>query len=313
VDDSPDFLSSLDLIFSKQFNVKLFSDAQLALDYVNTRRSAALAFGGKRSLDLSGDSEKWVKQVLNHPNLKRFDQERAMDISVLVVDYAMPNMNGIELCSKINNPAIKKILLTGHATPGDAVAAFNDNTIHYYISKSDENMIERLSDAINRLQHAYFQDLSSSIKTDAVDMNTPFFADTKLAEYFQSICTSLDTKEYFYLTNPSRFALKTRDDSQFLCLIYTEEDINEHVKIMEEEDAPEDLINSIASHEFIPLFASEDGYYEPERLGSEMQIYPAQKVVGNTNYYCAVISQPEALPQPTKNAYTIVYNNGNVH
>lgn len=313
VDDSASFLSSIELVFCKQFNVKLFSDARLALDYINTRKPSVHPAASTSPLDLSGDSEKWVKQVLTHSNLKRFDQERAMDISVLVVDYEMPNINGIELCSKINNPAIKKILLTGHATPSDAVAAFNDNTIHYYINKSDENMIDRLSDAISRLQTNYFQDLSSSIKTDAVDINTPFFTDTKLAEHFQSICTSLNIKEYFYLTNPSRFALKTHDDSQFLCLIYTEDDIIEQVKVMEEEDAPEELINSIASHEYIPLFASADGYYEPERVNSEMQIYPAQKITGKTNYYCAVISQHDAMPQPTKSTYSIMHNNGSLH
>lgn len=313
VDDSASFLSSLELVFCNQFNVKLFSDAQQALGYINTQKPTTQPASGKSPIELSGDSEKWVKQVLTHSNSKRFDQERAMDISVLVVDYDMPNINGIELCSKINNPAIKKILLTGHATPSDAVAAFNDNTIHYYINKSDENMIERLSDAISRLQNDYFHDLSSRIKTDAVDINTPFFTDSKLAEHFQSICTSLNIKEYFYLTNPSRFALKTHNDSQFLCLIYTEDDIIAQVKVMEEEDAPEELINSIASHEYIPLFASVDGYYEPERVNSELQIYPAQKVTGKTNYYCAVISQHEVIQQPNQNVYSVTYNNGILH
>jgi hypothetical protein len=200
-------------------------------------------------------------------------------------------------------------LLTGHATPNDAVGAFNNNTIHYYIKKSDENMLEQLTNAINQLQNAYFQELSSNIKTEAVDVNTPFFADTELANYFQSICESIDVKEYFYLSNPSRFALQARDGSQSLCLIYTEEDIEEHLKILEEEDAPADLIKSIASHEFIPLFASEDGFYEPESFGGSMQIYPAQKVVGQTNYYCAVISEHETVKETKR----IILNNGNVH
>lgn len=311
VDDNPDFLASLELVFSCNHNLKLFTDAQAALDYINRSKSTAPFAQKKSTPALSGDSDKWVKQVLNHSNLKRFDQERDLEVSLVIADYVMPTLNGIEFCKKINNPSVKKILLTGHATPSDAVSAFNDNLIHYYINKSDENMLEQLTNAINKLQNAYFHDLTSHIKNEAIDVNTPFFADAELADYFQILCRDLDIKEYFYLSNPSRFALQARDGSQSLCLIYTEEDIEEHLRILEEEDAPGDLIESIASHQFIPLFCSEDGFYEPENFGNSMQIYPAQKVSGKTNYYCAVISHQEI---PTQNTNTnVIFGSNNLH
>lgn len=311
VDDNPDFLASLELVFSRDHNLKLFTDAQAALDYINSPKSTAESIAKKSTPALSGDSDKWVKQVLNHSNLKRFDQERDLEISLVIADYVMPALNGIDFCKKISNPSVKKILLTGHATPSDAVSAFNDNIIHYYIKKSDENMLEQLTNAINKLQNAYFHDLTSHIKNEAIDVNTPFFADAELADYFQTLCSDLDIKEYFYLSNPSRFALQARDGSQSLCLIYTEEDIAEHLRILEEEEAPNDLIESIASHQFIPLFCSEDGFYEPESFGHSMQVYPAQKVAGKTNYYCAVISHQEI---PTQNAKThVVFGSSNLH
>ncbi len=217
----------------------------------------------------------------------------------------MPKLNGIEFCKKITNPAIKKILLTGHATPSDAVNAFNENIIHYYIKKSDENMLEQLANAMNKLQNAYFQDLTSSIKNEAVDINTPFFADAALAEFFQSVCQEQDVKEYFYLSNPSRFTLQSRNGDEALCLIYTEDDIVEHLKILEEEEAPVDLIQRIASRNFVPLFSSEDGFYEPESFNHSVQVYPAKKVTGITNYYCAVIPLHEvAPPAPAITAYS---------
>lgn len=293
IDDNPDFLASLDLVFSNEYNLKLFDNALSALEYINAPKPATRSSHNKNAPELAGDSDKWVKKVLNHSHLKQRNNERDMEISVIVADFSMPSLNGIEFCKKINNPAIKKILLTGHATPSDAVTAFNENIIHYYIKKSDENMLEQLTNAINKLQNAYFQDLTSHIKNEAVDVNTPFFADAELADYFQKVCSELDVKEYFYLSNPSRFTLQTRDGSESLCLIYTEEDIAEHLKILEEEDAPSDLIQRIASRDFIPLFNSEDGFYEPESFNHSVNIYPAQKVTGKTNYYCAVIPQHE--------------------
>ncbi len=309
IDDNPDFLASLDMVFSNEYNLKLFDDAVEALNYINAPKPKGQQGLKKATPELSGDSDKWVKQVLNHSHLKRRDNERDMEISVVVADFSMPTLNGIEFCKKITNPAIKKILLTGHATPSDAVNAFNENIIHYYIKKSDENMLEQLTNAMNRLQNAYFQDLTSHIKNEAVDVNTPFFADAELAEFFQSVCSDLDVKEYFYLSNPSRFTLQSRNGNESLCLIYTEEDIAEHLKILEEEDAPTDLIQRIASHEFIPLFSSEDGFYEPESFNHSVQVYPAIKVSGTTNYYCAVISQRDiATPAPA-----VIASSGKLH
>nr|WP_324258532.1 response regulator [Cellvibrio fontiphilus] len=298
IDDNPDFLASLEMIFASDFNLKLFDDTTQALAYINAPKPDTQRNHKKNTPELSGDSDKWVKKVLNHSHLKGRNNERDMEISVVVADFSMPGLNGIELCKKITNPAIKKILLTGHATPSDAVNAFNENIIHYYIKKSDDNMLEQLTNAINKLQNAYFQDLTSHIKAEAVEVNTPFFADAQLAEYFQNVCTELDVKEYFYLPNPSRFTLQTRDNNELLCLIYTEEDIAEHLKILEEEDAPADLIQRIGSRNFIPLFNSEDGFYEPESFNHSVQLYPAERVAGKTNYYCAVIPQRESAAAP---------------
>lgn len=311
VDDNADFLSALEMAFAREHNLKLFTDAQAALDYINLPKTNAQLNPAKITPELSGDSDKWVKQVLNHSNLKRFDNQRDLDISLVIADYSMPELNGIDFCRKINSTSIKKILLTGHATPSDAVNAFNDNIIHYYIKKSDENMLEQLTNAINKLQNAYFHDLTSHIKNEAIDVNTPFFADAELADYFQAVCDELDIKEYFYLSNPSRFALQARDGSESLCLIYTEEDIDEHLKILEEEEAPAELIESIASHEFIPLFCSEDGFYEPESFGHNMQLYHATMVAGKTNYYCAVIPQQDV--PPTSPSSHIVLSSGKLH
>ncbi|MES2675721.1 MAG: response regulator [Pseudomonadota bacterium] len=294
VDDHTEFLSTLAMAFSQHFNVKVFDDPQVALAYINEQQRTQHLVEADEKPEAHGESDKWVQQVLTRPNLKRFDEMRKMEISVLVVDYSMPAMNGIEFCEQIKNSAIKKILLTGYATPMDAVKAFNDNTIHYYLRKSDENMLDLLENTIHQMQYAYFNELSSSIKAEAIDSGTPFFADVKLAQYFQSVCDSLDVGEYYYLTSPSRFALLSRDGSKSLCIIYTEEDIEEHLKILVEEDAPEELYNKIASREFIPLFNSEDGFYEPERGDTNVHIYPAQKVSGKINYYCAIISEHEA-------------------
>lgn len=304
VDDDREFLTTLSMVFSKQFNVKLFDDANLALNYINEHQRAHNLLEKNEKPRLEGDSEVWVKQVLTRQNLKRFDELRAREVSVIVVDYSMPTMNGIEFCESIKNSSIKKILLTGHATSTEAVKAFNNNTIHYYLKKNDDNMVEELEATIHHLQQAYFNELSSSIKAEAIDSGTPFFADPQLARYFQTACEAIDVTEYYYLTNPSRFALRTNSQDKFLCVIYTEEDISEHLQVLIEENAPGDLFSAIESRKFIPYFQSADGFYEPNIKNAIDNIYPAEHVKGNVNYYCAIIPDKADLAVPTAKART---------
>jgi CheY-like chemotaxis protein len=289
VDDNPDFLATLSMAFSKQFNVKLFDNTDLALKYINEHQRENHLVENNEKPKPEGESEVWVKQVLTRQNLKRFDEMRIREVSVLIVDYSMPSMNGIQFCEQIQNSAIKKILLTGYATSAEAVKAFNNNTIHYYLTKNDENMLQELEASIHQLQHAYFNELSSSIKAEAIDSGTPFFADPQLARYFQSACESLDVSEYYYLTNPSRFALRTPRQENFLCIIYTEDDMAEHIQVLLEESAPEDLYLAVKSREFIPYFQSADGFYEPSIANAISDIYPAERIQGKVNYYCAII------------------------
>jgi CheY-like chemotaxis protein len=298
VDDNPDFLDALSMAFSKQFNVQTFDNTDSALRYINEYQREAELIANDEKPKPQGDSDAWVKRVLTHQNIKRFDVLRIKEVSVLVVDYSMPSMNGIEFCEKINNLSIKKILLTGYATPADAVRAFNNNTIHYYLKKNDENMLQDLEAAINQLQHAYFNELSSSLKAEAIDSGTPFFADPQLARYFQEACESLGVTEYYYLTNPSRFSLRTRDDSHFSCVIYTEDDLAEHLQILQEESAPKALYSAIESRKFVPLFQTADGFYEPGIADAAANIYPAVHVSGVVDYYCAIIADSGATEAP---------------
>lgn len=298
IDDNSEFLTTLSLALSRQFNVKTFTDTSLALKHINEQEREIKLTEANDTPKPEGDSEVWVKQVLTRQNIKRFDEFKAREVSVVVVDYSMPSMNGIEFCEQIQNPSIRKILLTGYATSSEAVKAFNNNTIHYYLKKNDENMLRELEETIHQLQHKYFNEISSSIKAEAIDSGTPFFADLELARYFKKSCEELGIIEYYYLTNPSRFALKTKDNQKFLCIIYTADDIAEHLQVLEEEGAPDSIYAAIESHRSIPFFPTTDGYYEPGIAAPETNIYPADTIKGKVTYYCAIIPDSTNIPQP---------------
>ena len=107
MDDHTEFLATLSMTFSSQFNVKIFDNPHTALAYINEQQRTQHLVATDDKPEVHGESDKWVQQVLTRPNLKRYDEMRIMEISVLVVDYSMPSMNGIEFCEQIKNSAIK--------------------------------------------------------------------------------------------------------------------------------------------------------------------------------------------------------------
>ena len=69
----------------------------------------------------------------------RFAQDQPVD--VVVSDYLMPKMNGIELLGRMKElqPETSRVLLTGHADKQSAIQAINQVMLFQYLEKPWEN------------------------------------------------------------------------------------------------------------------------------------------------------------------------------
>ncbi len=76
----------------------------------------------------------------------------AGEMDVLVADYRMPGMSGIELLTTVRAkyPEVVRILLTGHATLEAAVAAINEGAVFSLLQKpcGREQLLEVLGEAV---------------------------------------------------------------------------------------------------------------------------------------------------------------------
>jgi len=63
------------------------------------------------------------------------------DVDLVISDFLMPEMNGIELLTKAREaqPHVPRILLTGYADKENAIRAINDVGVFQYIEKPWEN------------------------------------------------------------------------------------------------------------------------------------------------------------------------------
>lgn len=74
------------------------------------------------------------------------------DIQVVISDYRMPGMNGVEFLRQVceNHPDTVRIVLSGYADTSSVVSAINEGQIYKFVSKpwSDEDLRQTVAKAV---------------------------------------------------------------------------------------------------------------------------------------------------------------------
>lgn len=290
IDDSRDFLLNFVLQLDEGVAYRIFDTPYRALDYIHNKSSELDLFSNKYSKEyreskIASHANQQAKLDLAAIHSEVYNPNRFGEISVVVVDYAMPGMNGIEFCRRIENNNIKKILLSGQADEKLAIAAFNEGLIHRYIKKSDVNAAELITKSIYDLQAQYFQAMSDLI-VRMLAVNLPScLEDKKFASLFRQICQENKIIEY-YLAEPSGSYLLLDDDANVSYLIIkTEQEKNEYLNLAQHAGASKEVLNALASGEKIPFLIEGDR----ENVDWEKCLVPAQRIDCNEPYYYAYL------------------------
>ncbi|HQT26105.1 MAG TPA: response regulator, partial [Burkholderiales bacterium] len=160
IDDSRTFLDSLAFQLNPQIVYKVFHDSRSAMDWLRAQPYSAMSDPIYARSDEQANFFEWHS---THVDLSRIyhislNRQRFDMPSVLIIDYAMPQMNGLELCEAVRGLPCKKILLTGQADEKLAVDAFNRKLIDRFIKKNDPDALNRLEGEIIQLQKDFFNE-----------------------------------------------------------------------------------------------------------------------------------------------------------
>jgi putative two-component system response regulator len=82
------------------------------------------------------------------------DALRSKKVDVIVSDFIMPEMNGIEFLKEVKNfsPETEAILLTGYADKENAIRSINEIGIYYYLEKpwNNEELLKTIKNALEK-------------------------------------------------------------------------------------------------------------------------------------------------------------------
>ena len=150
LDDDPDYLDMLALVLPREWHVEFYMRPGdcIARLQAEPPQWEADAWTQQQMIDRWREGAPLIPQILGYwaRSTARFDLTR-----VLVVDYSMPAMDGLQVLDGIVDWPGSRVLLTGQADEQIAVNAFNRGLIDQFLAKQSPDISRRLVEALERL------------------------------------------------------------------------------------------------------------------------------------------------------------------
>lgn len=294
VDDDQIFLDAVTSVFSQKYNCISFQSANAAKTYFDHYQAPLRNMSFKKELteDETFGMSKHLPIDINFSSIDKLIslEGKQEEIAVLVVDYHMNEMNGLELCRRLENFKGKKILLTGEATPETAIEAFNNGLIDKFIRKS-VNSFALLQEYIDSLTYQYFCDKTASLVAHIEAAKASVFTDKQFIEFFKSWCKDHSIVEYYLLNKQGSFAVKDATGKTSYFILQSEED-NAYFAELYDESVGEaaKLVAGVASGKLIPFFGASKEAWQVAESEWPPHFYPAQELQGREKYFWTVVA-----------------------
>ena len=297
VDDSKRFLTNTSYKLEESLAYLLFDNPKRALEYITKENKANVSLSKylKANIEPHGfflpdqhslnfDVKAIYKEIYNP---KRFDL-----VSVVVVDYSMPVINGVELCKQLRDSPIKIIMVTGEADQRLAVELFNDNLIDKFILKSDPNFDDLLNNSIKDLQLRFFQELTeqvaSALSVEPYCLNEPHFI-----QLFEKIIQDNEIIEYYLLDAPGSFLLVDAYGKSQWLIVNTAEDIKMYYEFAMDSQAPVALLNELKTNQKVSYINSLTKIHAIQGENWKKHLYPARPL--KPNYYYSLVDRKSVV------------------
>jgi CheY-like chemotaxis protein len=301
LDDQSLWLMTLDLHLPDELSFKCFHDQDKALKVINQIKKTTSPFSNYRNREYPLENSHTINFDLNYFSKALSDPERFSDISVVVVDYHMPGMNGLDVCKKISDRNIRRIMLTGAANESIAIEAFNDGVIDGFIKKHEKNVIQKLLPMIWIGQQEYFN--RTNVGIDVLkNIRLQFLHNANFVKLFHSICQERNIIEHYVTANPDGVFMLDSKANVTLLAVFTEDDLRSQYEVACDQNAPEQLLSALKSREYI-FWHGADGFYISGCVDWQSCLYPAQYLDENSGLSYALIDHLLGIAQPNISPY----------
>jgi CheY-like chemotaxis protein len=294
VDDNKSFLDNVSLELDEDISSCSFIDPVEAVEYL--QKHALISFVDKylkplkddknfEELDCNNVEHGYIDVDLFNIHKEIYNPNRFHSVAVVVVDYTMPKMNGLEICRALSDLPLKFVLLTGDATSDKAVEAFNDGLIHQFIQKNSYDFINKLQHIIYDLQKKQFVELSAVITKSLAANPASGLNDSVLIEFLEDFFRKNNIVEYYLVNESCCFLMLDSSGSLSWMVIKNEEEMTEYTNTAIDNYGKEQIIKELQCREKLLFLFTEKEHIDVSVDDWEKYLHPATKLVGKNNTY----------------------------
>jgi response regulator RpfG family c-di-GMP phosphodiesterase len=240
LDDEEDFLESMRAFIGRQSASLCYSNpgaAMRKLYHTSEFTSELHDFFSKYGYGIDGKNVEIGDCVvlLKSSKLRQYTQleNRFKMISVVIIDYQMPTMNGLDFCRAIGDIPAKKILLTGKANTNQIIDAFNEGLIDRFISKSDPDALSKITRLVKQLHQEFISEAIAPYAKALSVAHAQEFEQHDVSIVLDQVHEQFAFTEYYYLPQPRSFLLCNGDGDTKLCLLSTAKELSDLSEIVE--------------------------------------------------------------------------------
>lgn len=273
-------------IISKLFNIhpaKIFPNPIKGIEYIN-QNVTRVSEEDEARYDLDASVESTQLSMLRNLHKKLYKENRYNEISTVIIDYDMPQINGLNAIDNIHNKKIKKILLTGVANESLAVNAFNQGKISRYIKKLSENADLTLMDYVNDLQIEYFVEQTQKILLQLPALQS-VLENSFFIKFFSELCIKNNILEFYLLDEYGSFLLLDASGKFQVLIVHSDEVLDglSHLIKGMYEIKKNDIVKIESKQKMLPYLAVE--LIERDKTLIGKYLMDCQKIQGTDLYY----------------------------
>ena len=298
IDDNESFMAGLALVLPEHMLSVAFFDPLPALDYVNkphdmpTLADRCFSAARKAQPSLFRMDTDLVEQEINI--LQRFNR-----LSVVVVDYSMPGLNGLQFCEQIKDPQIGKVLLTGVADEKMAVQAFNAGIIDRFISKSQPQASDHISDFCREMQRTYFRNQTQQMRQTLRLAGPVFLDDSSVTAWVRRQMVRKNFCEYYMVSDPPGLLLVTPSGKLQQMIVLSAIQCDAQADYAELHGAPSEIVKRLRNRSHVGFFLEDPASYdERENYPWGELLHKATELGDQTSkegkWYAALVPEPPA-------------------
>jgi len=302
IDDSESFLAMLNKELDLKQPRRLYNDPIKALNEINTVKKTGdqlnyilkkISIDDMDELQLDYNVNPLVQVNINNIYKEISNIERFNNVSVLLVDYRMKQMNGLEFCQNISDKNIIKIMVTEISDYKLAIKAFNEGIINKFILKNTPEFFKEINMSINKGKEAYFNNiygLNSVLRM--VFRYQKLLGNENYSEFTKKINDIIAPVEYYLLDKfGSTLFLSEKGDTTWF-IVRTKNELEELYAVAKDNGASVSILNALKNKQGMPILLQEKDYKESVK---NWYIYPIKPLLNQEAYYSLIINYKLSL------------------